>query len=39
MKIILVYTGPPKQFNEEHEVLAKIQIDNNLDLGWEKEDI
>ncbi len=39
MKNLLIYTGPNKIFDEEHSVLVKIQIDNCLDLGWEKEDI
>jgi len=39
MKNVLIYTGPEKRFNKEHEVLARIQIDNCLDLEWKKEDI
>ena len=39
MKNLLVYTGPSKKFSEEDATLAKIQIDNSLDLGWKKEDI
>jgi hypothetical protein len=39
MKNLLIYTGPNKQFDDEHAVLVKIQIDNSLDLGWKKEDI
>lgn len=39
MKNLLIYTGPNKKFDEEHAILAKIQIDNSLDLGWKKEDI
>ena len=39
MKNLLVYVSPNKQFDDEHKILAKIQIDNSLDLGWKKEDI
>ena len=39
MKNLLIYTGPQKKFSDEDEVLAKIQIDNSLDLGWKKKDI
>lgn len=39
MKNLLIYTGPKKMFGQENAVLAKIQIDNSLDLGWKKEDI
>jgi hypothetical protein len=39
MKNLLIYTGPNKKFDQEHEVLARIQIDNSLDLGWKREDI
>lgn len=39
MKILLIYTGPKKRFTKEDLKLAKIQIDNSLDLGWKKEDI
>lgn len=39
MKNLLIYTGPNKKFSEEDLVLARIQIDNSLDLGWAKEDI
>lgn len=39
MKNLLIYTGPDKKFSEEDSILAKIQIDNSLDLGWKKEDI
>lgn len=39
MKNLLIYTGPNKNFQEEDEILARIQIDNSLDLGWKKEDI
>ena len=39
MKNLLIYTGPDKKFGEEDSILARIQIDNSLDLGWKKEDI
>lgn len=39
MKNLLIYTGPDKKFSEEDAILAKIQIDNSLDLGWKREDI
>lgn len=39
MKNLLIYTGPDKKFNKEHCILAKIQIDNSLDLGWKKQNI
>lgn len=39
MKNILIYTGPQKGFSDEHALLARIQIDNSLDLGWKKEDM
>jgi hypothetical protein len=39
MKNILIYTGPNKKFSNEDLTLAKIQIDNSLDLGWNPDDI
>lgn len=39
MKNLLIYVGPQKKFNSEHAALARIQIDNSFDLGWNKEDI
>lgn len=39
MKNLLIYTGPNKKFSEEDAILAKIQIDNSLDLGWKRQDI
>lgn len=39
MKNLLIYTGPQKKFSDEDQILARIQIDNSLDLGWRKEDI
>lgn len=39
MKNLLIYTGPEKKFSKEDSILAKIQIDNSLDLGWKKENL
>jgi len=39
MKNLLVYINPRKSFDKENNILAKIQIDNSLNLGWKKEDI
>lgn len=39
MKNLLIYTGPSKAFSREDAQLAKIQIDNSLDLGWKREDL
>ena len=39
MKNLLVHLNPLKCFNKEHQILAKIQIDNSLRLGWKTEDI
>jgi hypothetical protein len=39
MKQVLTYISPEEKFNEEHEQLVKIQIDNSLSLGWSAEDI
>lgn len=39
MKNLLIYTGPNKKFSEEDLILARIQIDNSLDLGWKKEEL
>lgn len=39
MKNLLTYVSPDKDFNDEHEMAVKIQIDNSLSLGWKREDI
>jgi hypothetical protein len=39
MKNVMTYVNPDKRFDEEHEVLARIQVDNCLSLGWRAEDI
>src|SRR3989344_3582866 len=39
MKNLLVYISPTKAFSEECSVLAKVQIDNSLSLGWKRQDI
>src|SRR5689334_17308152 len=37
---LLAYTDPSKNFvTEEDKVMAKIQVDNALTLGWKREDI
>lgn len=39
MKNILIYTGPNKKFGKEDLKLVKIQIDNSLNLGWQRSDM
>jgi hypothetical protein len=39
MKNLLIYLSPNKCFSKECETLAKIQIENSIELGWKKEDI
>jgi hypothetical protein len=39
MKNLLTYISPEHDFNTEHKMLVKIQIDNSLSLGWKPEDI
>ena len=39
MKNLFTYISPNKEFNDEHKILVKIQIDNSLSLGWKIEDI
>jgi hypothetical protein len=42
LKNLLIYISPNKftdGWNNEIELLAKIQIDNSLEMGWKKEDI
>lgn len=39
LKNLLIYISPTKAFNEECSVLAKIQVDNSISLGWKREDI
>lgn len=39
MKNLLIYTGPNKKFGEEDSILARIQIDNSLSLGWKRKDL
>lgn len=38
-KQLLTYISPNKEFNEEHKMTVKIQIDNSIRLGWNREDI
>lgn len=39
LKNLLVYIGSNQRFSEECDVLAKIQIDNSLELGWDVKDL
>lgn len=39
LKNLIVYIHPEKILIRDYGVLAKIQIDNSLSLGWKKEDI
>lgn len=39
MKQILTYISKDKDFNDEHKMAVKIQIDNSISLGWKREDI
>lgn len=39
MKQLLTYISPQKEFNTEHKMLVKIQIDNSLSLDWKPEEI
>lgn len=39
MKEILTYISQDKDFNDEHKMAVKIQIDNSIRLGWKREDI
>jgi len=43
MKNLLVYINPTKRFNANcrynYDQMARLQIDNSLDLGWSKKDI
>jgi len=39
MKQVLTYISPDREFNDEHRMAARIQIDNSLSIGWHKEDI
>lgn len=39
MKNLLIYVNPEKNFDDEHQKLIKIQIENSLELGWKSEDI
>jgi hypothetical protein len=44
MKNLLIYINPAKSFineawKDENDILAKIQIDNSLEMGCKKEDI
>lgn len=39
MKNIFLYISPKKEFGENNEILAKMQIENILELGWKPEDV
>lgn len=39
MKLVLCNVNPYNKFNRELNTLAKLQIDNSIDLGWKLEDI
>lgn len=39
MKNLLIYISPDHKFLPEYEKLVRIQVDNSLELGWNKEDI
>lgn len=39
LKNLLIFISPAKAFTGEYGVLAKVQVDNSLSLGWKKEDI
>lgn len=38
MKNLIVFLSPTKSFSGLYGQLAKIQIDNSIDLGWKRED-
>lgn len=39
LKNLLVFISPTRAFRDLYITEAKVQIDNSLDLGWEKKDI
>jgi hypothetical protein len=39
MKNLLIFINQERVLTGENEYMAKIQIDNSLDLGWQREDI
>jgi hypothetical protein len=39
VKNLLTYISPERAFNAEHQVTAKVQIDNSLSLGWAPGDL
>ena len=39
MKNLVVFITPRKQFYGEYATLARVLIDNSLDLGWRREDM
>jgi hypothetical protein len=39
MKNLLIYVNPAKDWDSENKKLVKLQIDNSLELGWDRKDI
>jgi hypothetical protein len=44
MKNLLIYINPAKKFvndtwQNESDILAKVQIDNSIEMGWDRKDI
>lgn len=39
MKNLLIYVNPSKDWDSENKKLIKLQIDNSLELGWDKKDL
>lgn len=39
MKNLLIYINPSKKFGREIDLLARLQIHNSLDMGWNIKDI
>lgn len=39
MTLFYTYTSPQHQFSEEASTLMRLQIDNNLELGWQPRDM
>lgn len=39
MKNVLIHLHPSGAFDHERGILARIQVDNSLDLGWARDDI
>lgn len=39
MKNLMIYVNPRKKLTDREDSMIKSQIDNSLELGWEKEDV